>query len=98
MAVDVLKVIDALDARRKQIRYAGLSRKHGNCGSLSSAQIDDACSLFCAADRLRNSGRRCVGPNWCRDMLADYYRKAEFGDHSAELVVKVVEEFIGERK
>ena len=80
---DTQKLFDALEARRKAIKAPGKT-------GLSSPQIDEACSLFVAAERFQLCSKRQVTERDVKDIIEDYIRKAKGGDRSAEAVVETV--------
>ena len=85
---DTQGLSSAFDARRRGLK--GL----GKTGALSSPQIDEACSLFVAAERIRECGKSRITERRIEDILEDYFRKAKAGDHSAEAVVDTVTTFM----
>ena len=84
----------ALDDRRKGIKGGvGYFKQYGGKGVFANEQIDEACSLYVAAGRIRSSHRRRVTEDWIRKLLGDYFLKAGT-DRGADAVVEVTAAFL----
>ena len=91
---ETARLIAALDARRREIASKG-RKTWSKSGEFSNQAVDDCCSLFAAAGRLKDCGCRHASGAWLRTFFGDVYRRAQAGDQSACRVAGVIDGFLG---
>ncbi|QTI81473.1 hypothetical protein IAI58_19210 (plasmid) [Roseomonas marmotae] len=84
-------LVAALRAKMRKLGHSGESKRHGAKRELSSAQVDAACALYNAADRLERCGYDRVSVAWvCGSGLGDFFKKAELGDYGSRVVTELL--------